>query len=632
MERQTQEGTPPVVQILATTSAREESPEPIQESAEEYVSKMVMDYDDTVNIFLGQKLYAKDPTSWSNQSYVPTSTERCGSCKSCVVNTCRNTEAMEMVCLNCLEKKACIIKASHGCELWPEHLSHNYLTTMRIANTSYKEKYQQHFNLIQADNIDALFIMKKDLEKPPPYGHNVSEGGGASAPPYGHNVSEGGGASAPLYGHSVSEGGGTRAKMGQPINTDKGQAICDDSCQGACEASCRELCGDQCVAKCVRACMAQHRTGGGKDDSITQNLFSKNQHFKTPQTQTSDQNKTHLDDAMEMLKKMMQVQMQMQMQMKNQQQDYSNFAKGFQQKLTVLENKMTGEGGKSTGVGIATGGGGVHMGNAHSEGHKLPDMGEGQGEDQIGRLASALEKNLLQNQKPTPRMPQITLPQMTKLSNSTVSATSYFGWKRKILTLMKDNNLADSLICNLIQNDQNLPRRFRNSIQNCSTTDSIFAIFATMCDPLESVYPQLLQTLTSLPACHDSESQIKGLDTILMSIAEIENYFDDKDLTVSELTAVFAALCTSEQLNSLPATISHFKDRHEREGIKYIKMLKEYSLKRRADLYNIRSAIQIYRPGDQLPHNTLVQGEGGGASGRGGRRGQRGAFRGGRGG
>ena len=155
-----------------------------------------------------------------------------------------------------------------------------------------------------------------------------------------------------------------------------------------------------------------------------------------------------------------------------------------------------------------------------------------------------------------------------------MSATSYYGWKRKIVTLMGDNNLADSVVCNLIQNDQNIPRRFRNAIQNCSTTDSIFAVFATLCEPLECVYPQLLQSLTSLPACYDSDSQIKGLDTILLSIAEIENYFDEKDLTVTELTATFAALCTEEQLNSLPATISQFKERHENEGIKYIKMLR----------------------------------------------------------
>ena len=177
MEKQTSEGSAPVVQILATTSARDESPEPIQESAHDYVSRMVMDYDDTINIFLGPKLYAKDPASWANQSYVPTSAERCGSCKSCVVNTCKNTVEMDMGCLNCLEKKACIIKASNGCDGWPDYLSRNYLTTMRIANTSYKDKYQLHYNLIQDNNIGALFILKKDLEKPPPYGE--SEGGGS---------------------------------------------------------------------------------------------------------------------------------------------------------------------------------------------------------------------------------------------------------------------------------------------------------------------------------------------------------------------------------------------------------------------------------------------------------------------
>ena len=255
----------------------------------------------------------------------------------------------------------------------------------------------------------------------------------------------------------------------------------------------------------------------------------------------------------------------------------------------------------------STAGGGGTVGHAHHGGHKIPDpnvggsqdnIGQSSGIDQIGRLASVLEKNLLQNQKPTPRLPQISLPLMMTLPNLTVPATSYFGWKRKIESLTKDNNLADSTVCNLIQNDKNIPSRFRDSIQNCSNTDSIFAIFATMCEPLECVFPKLLQNLTGLPPCHDTESQIEGLDQILISITEIENYFDDKDLTLTELTATFAALCTAEQLNSLPVTINLFKEKHEREGVKYVTMLKEYSLKRRADLYNIKSAIQIYRPAD----------------------------------
>ena len=244
--------------------------------------------------------------------------------------------------------------------------------------------------------------------------------------------------------------------------------------------------------------------------------------------------------------------------------------------------------------------------DAHKGGHKVPDqdLSPDPGLDQIGRLASVLEKGLLQTTGiPTTlvRLPQITLPVIITLPNSVVPATSFFGWKRKVMSLMKDNKsngLTDSMVCNLIQNDKNIPSRFRDSVQNCSSTDSIFAIFATMCEPLESVYPQLLQNLTSLPACHDTESQIEGLDQILLSITEIENFFDEKDLTVTELSATLVALCTTEQLNSLPATISLFKDRHEREGIKYITILKEYSLKRRADLYNIKSAIQIYRPAD----------------------------------
>ena len=86
MERQTREGS--VVQLLATTSAREDSPEPLQESARDYVSRMTMDFDDSVNIFLGQKLHAltpREPTEWANKSYVPTSSERCGNCPSCAV-------------------------------------------------------------------------------------------------------------------------------------------------------------------------------------------------------------------------------------------------------------------------------------------------------------------------------------------------------------------------------------------------------------------------------------------------------------------------------------------------------------------------------------------------------------------
>ena len=53
-----------------------------------------------------------------------------------------------------------------GCEKWPQHLSKNYVDTIRVANLGFKAKYKTEY-LIYQEDWDAFFISKD--KDPPPY-------------------------------------------------------------------------------------------------------------------------------------------------------------------------------------------------------------------------------------------------------------------------------------------------------------------------------------------------------------------------------------------------------------------------------------------------------------------------------
>ena len=672
MEGRSREGS--VVHLMATTAR--DSPDQLdqlEESADQYVSRMMMQPDDNLDLFSTQRLFAKHPNKWDDVLYVPTNSERCNACTPCLEKACKSRENQDIICLNCLEKKACVIKAHQGCVLWHEHMSKNYFSTMKIANNALKAKYESMYKLVHESSLDAFFACKKSPESTSPPSYEESAVGGEIAKKAAHAGNEWLEGGAANVGTTPKQSGAEQSSAPEIAMCDNtcGQAcdvicfelcgdvcanncdvarflihkhkVCDGSCKGQCADTCKLLCGQQCVDVCVTACENQHKTQSThKVSSPTQHSDSTNKKLdqlmgliKTQQNTVAAQMdglQRQVTTQMSSLQTQVTAQIgSLENRMTTQIDDIQNQLSYHKQSMVELDKRIRTNQRVRFESGLK---GGVNQGGArpwqvHDNmrsastvdapvmGHTLHDRGpEGEGIDQIGRLAAVLEKGLLQNQKATARLPQISLPQMTKMSNNIISGAAYFSWERKVLKLMTENNLADSMVTSLIQNDQSIPRRFRLAVQNCSETRSIFSIFASMCEPLECILPKLINNLTSLPACHDTESQISGLDKILVSIAEIENFFEDKDLTVTELTATFAALCSSEQLSTLPAQMSTFKERHQREGTKYITLLKEYSLRRRADLYNIKSALEIYRPGDQTPHNTLIPaGTGGGGRG-----------------
>ena len=253
-----------MVQLLATTSARD-SPDTLDldEDVSNIMQNMIMQPDDNLDLFSTQRLFAKQPHHWLDELYVPTSSERCNACTPCAAKACKSREEQDIICLNCLEKKACVIKSHQGCVLWPLHMSKNYFSTMRIANNALKTKYESSYRLVHESNLDAFFACKQSsVSAPPPYeeaavgGETVQE----------ENERQDGDA-AGMVKNKTNIGTIPKVKKSQPgvQGSNVQWATCDGTCGQACETMCSALCGDVCVDNCdvSRTLIHKHKVCDG---------------------------------------------------------------------------------------------------------------------------------------------------------------------------------------------------------------------------------------------------------------------------------------------------------------------------------------------------------------------------------
>ena len=224
--------------------------------------------------------------------------------------------------------------------------------------------------------------------------------------------------------------------------------------------------------------------------------------------------------------------------------------------------------------------------------------------DPFQRLANILEKNLGAN-KPSVRLPAFSLPKITGVQNGELDSASFHLWKEKCKTLFLEHTLPDSLAVTMIQSEQSLPLRYRQQISSASTLAGIWIILGSMFSPIESLKPRLTRDLTSLQNAYTTEEQIATHDKILIKLNQILQFFPKADIDISQLTACLATFASPENLSMMPDTLAKFQMVHESTGKTYITLLRDHCQKRRGDLHQILTSLDLYRSDQATPHNNI---------------------------
>ena len=94
-------------------------------------------------------------------------------------------------------------------------------------------------------------------------------------------------------------------------------------------------------------------------------------------------------------------------------------------------------------------------------------------------------------------------------------------------------------------------------------------------------------------------------------------FFPTNDVGLGELTAALSSFQSADLLAGLPDNLARFETMHENSGETYISLLETYCQKRRADVNQIMTSLNIYRPEDSSAdiNNITVRGGGAGEMG-----------------
>merc|ERR1711978_399556 len=170
------------------------------------------------------------------------------------------------------------------------------------------------------------------------------------------------------------------------------------------------------------------------------------------------------------------------------------------------------------------------------------DANQSRGDDTIQKLADILSKQATPS-KEKARLPHFTLPKLAHLPNGTMDCMKYHSWKQKCQAAFRECSVGETLGVNLIQNEQSLPRRYREQISHCSTVDGIFTVLDTLCPPLATQFEKLKQQLVKLPSALTYQQQLDNYNDILLTLNNMISFFPDLDIGLSELTAALSCVC-----------------------------------------------------------------------------------------
>ena len=224
-------------------------------------------------------------------------------------------------------------------------------------------------------------------------------------------------------------------------------------------------------------------------------------------------------------------------------------------------------------------------------------------EKAIDRLAAVLERHLVAPQH-TARLPSLTLPKLIKSAGDQIEGTNFFSFKKRCLQLFEEHNIGESIAVHLLQTEETLPKRFRQSLNNCTTVQACFKTMESMTEPLTAVYPQLLNELCSVESAFDNAEQIQLCDNVCRILLQMFEHYPAQDIQIAHVTAVLSAFSTQHEINTLPGVVASFQHKHTTTNKKFSTLLYEHCTQRRTDLYSIMAALDMWRKDDQM-HNLM---------------------------
>ena len=236
------------------------------------------------------------------------------------------------------------------------------------------------------------------------------------------------------------------------------------------------------------------------------------------------------------------------------------------------------------------------------------------GDDAIEKLADILSRQSTSS-KATARLPHFCLPKLPFLPNGNLDCIKYHSWKQKCEEAFRECSVGDSLAVNLIQNEASLPKRFREQIAHCTTKSAIFSVLDSLSPPLATQFEKLKRQLVQLPSAHSYQEQLNNYNDILLILNSMIQFFPTNDVGLGELTAALSSFQSADLLAGLPDNLARFETMHENSGETYISLLETYCQKRRADVNQIMTSLNIYRPEDRSAdiNNITVKQMGGGS-------------------
>ena len=242
----------------------------------------------------------------------------------------------------------------------------------------------------------------------------------------------------------------------------------------------------------------------------------------------------------------------------------------------------------------------------------------GRGDDAIEKLADILSRQSTSS-KATARLPHFSLPKLPFLPNGNLDSIKYHSWKQKCEEAFRECAVGDSLAVNLLQNEASLPKRFREQISHCTTKSAILSVLDTLTPPLATQLEKIKRQLVQLPSAHSHQEQLNNYNEIFLLLNAIIQFFPTNDIGVGESTAVLSSFQSADLLAGLPDNLARFQTMHENSGQTYISLLETYCQKRRADVNQIMTTLNIYRPEDRSAdiNNITVKQMGGGGNGKG---------------
>ena len=516
--------------------------------------------------------------TWKSDSYIPVAGDRCNQCSDCKTSSTCAALNDGYQCICCAERKSCLRRFE--CGKWLVHMKENWRRSLVALNESMKGRHEpQHLEYVEKWNAHFIRL------GPPPYHDKVV------------NEEEVREAGKQGLGKEEQGAGGVKSKVGTRT-IEKGRDGDDNEEGGQLQVS--------HLLKMMANMQAQHNTD-------MKNLVSKFDIAMQRQEVANKELQGQLRQVQEGTKQITTPSM-------------FSFGAPPHQNVTTGNASAPPEDthinapyspsyvcadSKATGPQHTTPKGEAREGQEYTEGSNAHHAME--------RLAQALEKTLIAP-KQTTRLPHLCMPKLMKTGKDSVTSGNFFSWKKKCLQLIDEHSISESIGVHLLQVEESLPRRMKSSIQNCTSVSACFETLGSMIQPLESLFPKIIQELTAVESCFDNEGQIKTLDTIIQLLLQLEEHFPTKDLDIGQMTATLSAFSGPAQLTQLPALLSEFQAKHISTRQKYTTLLYTHCIKRRTDLYAVTAAISMYRP-DQVHHNLMqpqireAAGRGGGGGG-----------------